>query len=107
MKQLYFKNETAKERFHNIEFEFGVTHAPWVTVVTLTNGTQHHGFFHGGYPDSDELAKEHKLRFVIQNKAMNFREELRDKNTFNPECSVIIDVTEIASIELVNPHLVK
>ena len=106
MKQIYFTNETPKEIFNRIDYEFSYTEAPWVTVVTLKNGSQHHGFMHH-FDDSKELAKEFKFRLVIQNQSSKFKEERDRDKVLNPKYSVAIFAGDVASIELVNPHLIK
>ena len=101
MKQFYFTNEAPEDIFNCIDFEFSVTHSPWVTVITLKNGIKHYGFLHH-YPDSDTLAKEFKFHIVIQNRAMKFREDRDNNNFFNPDCSEIVYAGDVTSIELVN-----
>ena len=87
-----------------IEDKFISSSNPLVTKVTYKNGKVFHGLFYR-FEDHPKLKSQYRHRFIPNNSVLAFRVELENTRIENPDHSLVLDCSEIAKLEILEPSL--
>jgi hypothetical protein len=83
---------------HLIESKFSLTHAPHITKVVQKDGVIHYGYFQQ-FDDFNTLKEHFNYRFIPIQNAVLFSEENLSTGMLNKKYSIIINASDIESIE--------